>query len=307
VLVLYPLVAVAAAGWVAGLKDVDHTLSVLPRYILPLIAVGQVVVMATNATLVAASYGLYLGIGAAFAIVPGIPGRRLLGLSCLVGFMLLVAFQAERGPTLTVLLAALSAWLAASRFRSRGSGRAAMVAVLIVITGTALAFSLGIARGPTQIPIVGRVIERATATSSSDPEAANNVGLRTAAWSYALNATYVENPLLGVGAYHPIELTFHGNDLATNPGTGVHNSFIGYVFYAGYPAGLLVVLVFVLGVLRIWRIRRLTVYAPALLGALVAVVVTALTNVALETTYIGGPSWLVLAGAVGLAGRYSPA
>jgi hypothetical protein len=121
-------------------------------------------------------------------------------------------------------------------------------------------------------------------------------------WVYALRTTRQENLLLGMGAFHPIELTAFGNNIADRSGTGVHNSFVGYVFYAGYPAGALVVFLFGMAMWRVWRLRHVDPYAPAMFGALIAVVSTALTNVALETSYIGGPSWLVLAAAFGLAG-----
>jgi O-antigen ligase len=81
----------------------------------------------------------------------------------------------------------------------------------------------------------------------------------------------------------------------------VHNSFIGYTFYAGFPAGLLVVAAFLLGLWQTWRHRHRSRYMPALFGSLVGVVLTAFTNVALETTYIGGPSWLILGAAIGAA------
>jgi hypothetical protein len=305
VLVLYPLLAIAIAGWVAGLDSPDRALSFLPRYVLPLIVVGLVLVLLTSASFIAASYGLYLGIAAAFAVTPGIPCRRVLGLSTVVGLVVLVSINAERGPTLTVLLAAVSAWVAASRLRSRAVTISRTLAVAAVITGAALTLSLGIVSA-SGVPVVGRLATRATATNTSqDVSAANNVTLRRAIWSYALHTAYSQNALLGVGAYHPIEVTYRGNALRSKTDIGVHNSFVGYVFYAGYPAGLLLVLVFAVGLWRIWRIRQRTIYAPALFGSLVAVVVTSLTNVALETTYIGGPSWCVLAIAVGVAGNRS--
>ncbi|MBV8989547.1 MAG: O-antigen ligase family protein, partial [Solirubrobacterales bacterium] len=176
----------------------------------------------------------------------------------------------------------------------------ALFAGLTVVLVVALAVSFG-AINPTRVPVAGRVVVRATDTTGS---AANNVGLRRAMWAYALRTTYSENPLLGVGAYHPIEVTYFENDLSQDVASGVHNSFVGYAFYAGFPAGLLVVALFAIGLWRSWRLRGVSDYAPALFGALVAVVCTALTNVALETTYIGGPSWLVLAAAIGLAASY---
>lgn len=305
VLAVYPLLAIVVAGWVCGLENPDRVLYVLPRYVLPLITLGLAIVLATNASLISGAYGLYLGIAAAFAVTRGIPGRRILAPSALVGLILLLSVHSARGPTLTVLLAAFSAWLAGSRLRSRIATSGTAVAVLAVIACAALTLSLGVFSA-TQVPIVGKLVSRVTATTTSEnSSAADNVILRKAIWSYALHTTYTESPLLGVGAYHPLEITVRGDNLQSNASIGVHDSFIGYTFYAGYPAGVLVVLVFAIGLWRVWRIRELDIYAPAMFGALVAVVVTSLTNVALETTYIGGPSWLVLATAIGLAGRHA--
>src|SRR5207237_7440157 len=82
---------------------------------------------------------------------------------------------------------------------------------------------------------------------------------------------------------------------------GPHNSFVGYAFYAGYPCAALVIAAFVLALWRLWRARHLTMYAPALFGAIVGAAVIALTNVALESPYIGGPIWALLAWAAAVA------
>jgi hypothetical protein len=83
----------------------------------------------------------------------------------------------------------------------------------------------------------------------------------------------------------------------------VHDSFVGYTFYAGYPEGLLVVFVWFWGVVRLWRVRRRSPYAPAVLGCVVAAILTAATNVSFEVTYMGGPSWLILGLAFGLSAK----
>ncbi len=303
VLALYPMIAVAVAAWIAGRGQTDRVISFLPRYALPLVAVGLAIVILANVPYVAASYGLYLGIAAAFAAAPGVPNRGLLLVSTLAGFMVLVSVNAERGPTLTILLASLASWLTSTRFRSTMAAAGRVLTVTIIVTAAALFFSLGFAPG-TDVPVVGRLAIRvASADTAESLSAANNVSLRKAIWSYALSTTYHQDPLLGVGAYHPIELTYLGNNLRRDADTGVHNSFVGYTFYAGYLAGLLVIAVFSLGLYRVWQVRHRNIYAPAVFGALVAVIVTALTNVALETTYIGGPSWAALGLAVGLAAK----
>ncbi len=310
VLAFYPLIAVVVAGWLANRPDAEDLLSALPRYVLPWVAVGLACLLAAHASLIAAAAGLALGVTGAFAIVPGMPRRRWLGASCIAGTILLVNFNAKRGPALAIVLAVFAAWLASGRLRST---RVSIVlpALGAVVIALVLATSLGVFT-PTQVPVAGHLIARAlaadgvgaAAASPSETAAANNVGIRQAIWSYSLHATATE-PLLGLGAYHPIQLTYRGNDLASQTGIGTHNSFIGYAFYAGFPAAMLVIGVFVVGLARMWRLRATSIYAPALLGAMTAAIVTALTNVALETTYIGGPSWLVLAAAIGLAGAHS--
>jgi hypothetical protein len=300
ILVVYPILTIVVAGWLTSLPDLSRPLSLLPRYVLPVIPIGLALAIAAHAIVVPASYGLYLAVGAAFAATPGTPRRRLVALSVVVGFGLLTAHSAERGPALTISLAALGAWLAGSRLRSISGTGLTVIAVLSVLVVAAFAVSVGVV-SPTRVPVVGHLVARATA--SGDTAAANNVGIRKAMWAYALHTTYTQDPLLGVGAFHPVNLTYFGNNLALDPGTGVHNSFVGYTFYAGIPAGLLLILVFALALWRMWRIREAHPLAPVLFGALVGVVVTALTNVALETTYIGGPSWLILAAAIALSSR----
>lgn len=307
VLAFYPLISVIVAGWLANRTDAERLLSALPMYVLPWVTVGLAFLLAIHVALVAAAAGLALGVVGAFAIVPRMPRRRLLGACFVVGTILLVGFNAKRGPALTIALAVFVAWIASGQFRSVKAW-VIVPALGAVIMMIALVTSLGILK-PTQIPVAGPLIARtittdsATANSNVTAAAANNVGIREAIWSYALHATNTD-PLLGLGAYHPIEVDYLGNNLADQTGIGTHNSFIGYAFYAGYPAAVLVILAFTLGLIRMWRLRHTSLYAPALLGSIVAVIVTALTNVALETTYIGGPSWLLLAAAIGLAGTF---
>ncbi len=303
-LALYPTIAAVVAGWLASQANAEQLLSALPKYVLPPVALGLAILIATNAEVIAAAAGLYLAMTGAFAIVPGMPRRRWLGISFVLGTIMLVGYEAKRGPALAIMLALLVAWLASRQFRSDARTVTTIVALGAVTTIIAMTISLGVLL-PAQIPVAGPLINRTIATDSSATNqaalsAANNVGIRQAMWSYALNATN-KSPLFGLGADHPIEVDYRGNDLSTQI-TGPHNSFIGYAFYAGYPAALLVVLAFAIGLARMWRLRRVSIYAPALLGTIVAAIATALTNVALETTYIGGPTWLVLAAAIGLAG-----
>ena len=305
VMVIYPLAAIPIAAWLASRSDLERDIASFARHVLPFVPIGLAVVIVLHQSVIAASYGLYLGVVGAFAVVPGVPRRRLLLLACFIGLTMLISFSAKRGPALAIALGILAAWAASGSFRSHRSMATLALASLLSISVMALAASIGFV-APTRLPVVGNLIARVVdSRSNSSTEAANNVTLRTAMWAYALETTAIRGPFLGVGAFHPIEVSLYGNNIADDPESGVHNSFLGYAFYAGFPAGGLLIGLFVVGLWQTWRIRRTTIYAPALFGALVAVVVTALTNVALETTYIAGPSWLILAAAIGLAARYS--
>jgi O-antigen ligase len=297
VLVLYPALAVPIAGWASQRIDLERLMSVLPRLVLPLIPIGLVVL---DHHLVPSAFGLELGIAGAFAAVRGMPNRKILTLSFLAGGVILVAFSAKRGVTLTIFCSVVAAWIASTRL-SRLSKRTIIgLALAILVSVFAAAVIDQIIVVPPSIPIVGRLAERA---SGGTKAASNNVTLRKLMWGYALTTTWDDDPLLGVGAYHPIEVTIGTNNIAKHLSSGVHNSFVGYTFYAGYPEGFLVVGVFAWGFLRLWRVRKRSIYAPAMFGALVAVVLTAATNVSFEVTYMGGPSWLALGLAYGLSAK----
>jgi heme A synthase len=75
---------------------------------------------------------------------------------------------------------------------------------------------------------------------------------------------------------------------------------VGYAFYAGYPSAIIAGFLFLLCLVWAWRSRRATIYGPAIFGSVLAATVTAVTNVALETPYIAGPTWAALAAAVAL-------
>lgn len=307
VMILYPLVGASLAGWLSVRARPDESIARLARLVFPLVSVGLALSLVLGALIVSASYGLYLATICAFAVAPKVPRRRLFALAGVLGIVLLVGFNAKRGPMLAIAVAVLGAWLASRPLRSGSVTVRTVLTVSIATVALAFAASTGLIV-PSGLPVVGRLVERATATTSSaNPEAANNVALRTAIWSYALRTTAHSKPLFGMGAFHPIEVSLDGNDLVTDPESGVHNSFIGYAFYAGFPAGALIVCVFAFAMWRIWRVRRRSIYAPPLFGALCGVIVTASTNVALETTYIAGPSWLIVAAAVALSVRYANA
>jgi O-antigen ligase len=228
------------------------------------------------------------------------PNRRLLGAAFIVGSVILIGFSAKRGVTLTLVSAVLAAWVASRRLRHVstrtivGMGAGA----LVVLIGASVVS--GIIVLPSSWPVVGRLAERASGSTTSS---ANNVTLRELMWGYALTTSWNQDPLVGVGAYHPIDVILNNNDIADHLSSGVHNSFIGYTFYAGYLEGLLVSGVYLWGLIRLWKVRRRSIYAQAMFGALVAVIVTALTNVSFEVTYMGGPSWLALGLAFGLSAK----
>jgi hypothetical protein len=298
VLVLYPMVAVPVAGWLSQRIDLERLLSLLPRVILPAITVGLIITSGRHQ--IPSAYGLELGMAGAFAVVSGMPGRKLLALSFVVGSVTLLALSAKRGVALTLFLSCAAAWVASRRLHLLS--RKTMIALCAGLLAATLGVCVvaGIVAVPTSWPVLGRLAERASGQQAS---AASNVTLRELMWSYALTTTLNNDPLLGVGAYHPIEVELRNNNVANNLASGVHNSFIGYTFYAGFPEGFLVVGVFGFGVIRLWRVRRRSIYAPAVLGAVVSAIVTALTNVSFEVTYMGGPSWLVLGLAFGLSAK----
>jgi O-antigen ligase len=250
--------------------------------------------------LVPAAYGLEYGCAGSFLVVPGIPGRKLLALSFLVGAGLLVTFSAKRGVEVALCLSVAAAWLATKRLRRLS--RTTVVALALGVLAAVFAFSVveGIVVMPPNIPLLSHISSR---VSGQGRKASNDVTVRTLIWGYALSTTWDQDPLLGVGAYHPIDIHYGTIDFQARDAVGTHNSFVGYTFYAGYPAGALVVFVFAWGFVRLWRVRRRSPYAPAVLGCLVAAVFTATTNVAFELTYIGGPSWLIVGLAFGLSAK----
>jgi hypothetical protein len=298
VLVVYPLIAVPIAGWVSQRADIERLLSVLPRFIFPLIPVGMVLVHGHH--LVPLAYGLEYGCAGSFVVSRGIPGRKLLAVSFIVGAGLLISFSAERGVEITILLSVAAAWIAGLRLYrlSRRSILALCCGALVALFAAAIVD--GIIVVPANIPVLSHVAVRASGQQSS---ASGDVKVRFLIWDYALSTAWNDNPLLGVGAYHPINVVYGTFNVSKKDSVGTHDSYIGYTFYAGYPEGALVVLVFCWGLVRLWRVRRRSPYAPAVFGSLVAVIVTATTNVAFEVTYVGGPSWLILGLAFGLSAK----
>lgn len=291
---IYPLIAFALAGWLAGRQHLIRLIG----YPVLLIPVGLAVVRLGHLADVPSAYGLYLGIGIAFAITGETPRRRAVRWAVGIGWLLLVVISSRRGVILVGIATALAV-AAAGRERKPPTHRpnGALIAVLGLI-GVGLAASMFVT--PSHWPVVGHAASRLgdTFVTTDSNEANANAEVRTKLWSYALSTTWHEHPFIGEGAGHPVDVVFGTNNFSTQS-TGVHNSFVGYVFYYGYPAGVIVAGLFVWMLGRAWR-RRREPYGAALFGCVVAVILTALTNVALESPYIAGPSWLVVAAVLAL-------
>jgi O-antigen ligase len=247
----------------------------------------------------AAASGLYLAIAAAFGVQLRYAGNSRLLLWALTGAALLTALASKRGPLLAVV-AAVAATAVAGRSGRRRAIRWPVISWTVVTLGVMglLAFSLS-GRHLSDMPVVGELMTRLSSSADVHTEAGANVGLRLEMWREALRVAWQE-PILGAGAGHPIEV--HTFGLRSNyESSGPHNSFVGYIYYLGWPAGLCFILLVAATLCRTWRARRHPV-AASWFGATVGVCVTAFTNVAFETTFIGLPSWLVLACAYALVG-----
>lgn len=297
VLVIYPVIAVPIAGWISQRLDIERLLSFLPRLVFPLIPIGLILTHGHHE--VPSAYGLELGIAGSFAIVAGMPARKLLMVSFLAGAVIFFLYSAKRGPALTLFLSCGAAWVASRRLHLMSKKMLVGIGAASLVVLFGISVVSGFVVLPQSTPVIGKLAARASGNQS----ASDNVAIREVMWNYALTTTWNDDPFLGVGAYHPIDITFKRNDIADKPNVGVHNSFIGYTFYAGFLEGGLVALVFLWALVRTWRVRRLSVYAPAIFGALIAVIATAMTNVSFEVTYMGGPSWLVVALAFGLSAK----
>jgi hypothetical protein len=301
---VYPLVAVAIAGLVARDPDLVRRFA---QHILPLVPIGFLLIAFAGVPYIAASSGLYLAFAAAWATAPGNVRRGVVGVSTLIAVSYLAEDGARRGPTLAIVLAIVTTWVASWRRlrvqpRRQSETILAMAACFFValIAGTALVMLNGGQRTTaSDLPVVGSLVSRVATSSQPGTESGNNVALRWEMWRYALITTAEEHPLIGRGAGKPVE-TGLGSTIIIDRKSGVHNSFVGYVFYSGFPSAILVMLAFLLAIMGSWSNRSLPGHA-SLLGATVAAVATSMTNVALETPYIAGPAWAVVGASVGAA------
>ncbi|MEV7982993.1 O-antigen ligase family protein [Streptomyces sp. NPDC086519] len=288
ILGLYPLVGWFAATWFLT-RPLEEALRW--RWALYVPTFGVLLAWAVHTPLIAAASGLYLAIAGAFGVQMRYRGSRSLLLWTLTGTALLTALTSKRGPLLAVVAAVAATTVAGAPGRRRPV-RWPVISWTVVTLGVIglLSFSLS-GRNLSDMPVVGGVTARLSSSADAHTEAGANVGLRLEMWREALHGAWQE-PFLGVGAGHPMELVQYS--LAPSAAkSGPHNSFIGYVYYLGWPAGLGLMLLVAAALCRTWRARRHPV-AACWFGATVGVCVTASTNVAFETTFIGLPSWLVL-------------
>jgi hypothetical protein len=296
ILGLYPVVGWLAATWL--LTRVDREFVRL-RWVLYVPALGALLQVVLHIPMTPAATGLYLAITGAFGVRMRHLGDSRLLLVTLVGLALLTAADSKRGPLLTVLasLVATSVALRCGGLRLR---RWPLLSWSVVTLGLVAAMSFAPQGHLSDMPVVGGLVTRLEASGrDSDSEAANNVELRYEMWRKALKEAG-EQPLLGAGAGRPLDVRFEGQVLHDRR-SGPHNSFVGYIYYLGWPAGIALVFLVAATLRRTWRARHHPV-ASAWFGATVGVCGTALTNVALESTFIGLPSWLVLACAYALVG-----
>ncbi|MFI2432284.1 O-antigen ligase family protein [Streptomyces sp. NPDC018693] len=290
ILGLYPLWGWFAATWLLTRPEKELTRW---RWVLYVPAAGVILAHVFDIPLTPGASGLYLAITGAFAVQSHRLGDSRPLVWTLVGAAVLTAFGSKRGALLAVV-AALVATTIASR-SSRGSlPRKPVISwVLVVVAAVGV---LGLAMTNQHLsgaPVVGGLVSRVEAsTNDPDSESANNVEIRFAMWREALDAVS-EEPFLGAGAGRPLDVVFQGSQLDKSK-SGPHNSFVGYIYYLGWPAGAAMILITAVALRRTWRERH-HLAAASWFGATVGVCVTAFTNVALETTFMGLPSWLVIA------------
>jgi hypothetical protein len=297
VLGLYPLFAWGAATWALARPAGEFTRR---RWLLYLPAAGTFLTAALGRSTTPAAAGLYLSIAAAFGVVLRRRGDGRLLLWTLAGAACLTAVADKRGPLLAVGVAIAAASLAGRRGR-RTRVPVPVLSLSLVVVGLVAVLGMSVAhRQPSELPVVGGLVGRLEAgEKDAGSEAANNVELRYVMWREALGVARSQ-PLTGGGAGRPIEVVFQGARL-DKAAAGPHNSFVGYFYYLGCPAGAAFALLLAATLWRTWRARSHPV-APAWFGATAGVCCIAFTNVAFETTYIGLPSWLVVACAFALFG-----
>lgn len=288
---IYPLTAIPLAALLIRDRYLFNT--VIGR-LLPMAAIGTLSLIVAGTPPIPAAAALGLAYGAAFAAAPGLSSRKLLGSVTLIGAGGLLATSPSRGALLSVLVGALASWIAGRPLiRITAKGLLTVCATGIFLSTSILV--MVITNFPLRnLPLVGHVLSRSLNTANSGSQPANNVDLRYMMWKYALETTSQRHPWIGQGAGHYVNVMFASNDLF-GINTGVHNSFIGYAFYAGFPAAIVSIIIFSAALIRAWRARAISQYAPGIFGCLSAALTICLTNVALETPYIGALVWAAVA------------
>lgn len=297
ILGVYPVFAWFAATW---WLTRPHEEFPRWRWILYLAPLGPVLHLLFDTPMTAAASGLYLAIAGAFGVHLRHRGDSRLLIWTLVGAAVLTSLVSKRGPLLAVVTT-IAATSLASRASRRRTARWPVFSWTLVMVGVVAAVVLSVSgQRLSEAPVVGGFVSRVE-LSVNDPrsESADNVELRIAMWKGALSKA-ADNPLFGTGAGHPMDILFEGRPIH-DPKTGPHNSYVGYVFYLGWPSAIALIVLIGATLRRTWRARHHLVGATWF-GATVAVAITACTNVAFETTFIGLPSWLVLACAFSLVG-----
>jgi hypothetical protein len=300
---IYPLVAVAIGGLVA--HDPDLVRSFANRF-LPLVPLGFLVMAQAGGSYIAAASGMYLAFAAAWAAVPGTTRRGVIAVSTLIAAGYLAEVAAKRGPTLAIVVALCGARLAMRKdFRTQSPARQTRVAITWCVSVVLVCMALLVLvnsssrSSPEDLPVVGPLTVRLVASTQEGTESGNNVALRLEMWRYALATAAREHPFIGLGAGRPIEAGL-GPTVIAKRESGPHNSFVGYAFYSGFITAILVIFVFVIALRSCWMYRANPMCA-SLFGAILAVVATCLTNVALETPFIAGPAWAVVGAGLGAA------
>lgn len=248
--------------------------------------VGQAVTTAITLCVV-------LAVGVASSIQERKKVTLLLGL---VAALVFLSGSGQRGPALALAGAAMCTWMTAhlSRFAMQkiGVGLALVSLSVGLVAGSAL---VGVTPGQA-IPGLGFLESRVTATfESPDSEARANTDNRLIQWEWAWETTTQEDPLFGLGAGRPIEISVTGDQVGDyDPMSGLHNSYLAHYFYAGIVGFVLLISVLTWVVWRTFSARNRHPWAPAALGALIGGLITAFTNVALEAPYAGSLVWALI-------------
>ncbi|MDQ4097633.1 MAG: O-antigen ligase family protein [Actinomycetota bacterium] len=291
VLLLYPLVSGPFAAWIAVHRQRWDRILLAAVASAPF---GLVLLSAVSSqSVVAAAYALYLSVLVGRAMTADRPWVRQLLVACSMIGVVALAATGRRGPLLAVAAACLVGLIALTGYRPPRLPKLVATSSFVMVSVLCVVVVGGV--DASNLPGVGSVVERTRRglTDPGSPEEAN-VAFRFAVWKYALTTVTSESPLLGMGFGRPFSLRFRERDLARDEFSAAHNSYVGVTYAAGFPAGLLFIGVFLGAASVCLRKPRSDRYRPVQLAWLASAALITLTNVAAETTYIGGPLWLFL-------------